>query len=169
MTSPNTSSSLSAANNNADYLLRRCWRIQDCHSCLHTSDPCSWCAVSSTCIPNETPVGILGPIWNPAVCPISDERWELRAKGLGCKVSTLTFLSVLVTILATITLACWIWAAVSIWAWSRRRWRKDRLGFQTVWEVVAQRLKRQWTGHRHGKTGDEANNEAQGEQTRLLA
>lgn len=168
MTSPNTSSSLSVANN-ADYLLRRCWRIQDCRSCLHTSDPCSWCAVSSTCIPNETPLGILGPIWNPGVCPISDERWELRAKGLGCKVSTLTFLSVLVAILATIAVACWIWAAVSIWAWSRRRWRKDRLGFQTVRAAVVQRLRRRWTRNRHGQRGENMSNEAQAEQTRLLA
>jgi len=38
-------SSLQSPSSNADFLLRRCWRLQDCSSCLTSTDPCSWCAI----------------------------------------------------------------------------------------------------------------------------
>lgn len=36
------------------------------------------------------------------VCPLKAERWELRTKALGCGCSTVTLLSVIVTVFATI-------------------------------------------------------------------
>ena len=168
MSAFNTSISASTTNN-ADYLLRRCWRIQDCYSCLHTSDPCSWCAVSSTCIANEAPIGLLAPIWKSNICPISDERWELRAKGLGCKVSTLTFLSVLAGILATIAIVVWLSIAVRIWTWLRRRWRKDHLGLYALRAVVERGWNELWTRSGQGKHNGVTNEQSEGEVTRLLA
>ena len=168
MNIPGTSSAVSAFSN-ADYLLRRCWRIQDCHSCLHTLDPCSWCAVSSTCIPNEAPIALLAPIWNPNVCPIGDERWELRAKGFGCKVSTITFLSVLVAILGAMAVALWIWAVVEIWAWCRKRWRKDRLGVGSPMAAARRIWKRDRKWGKSRKEADDMDIQDENEHTRLLA
>lgn len=167
MDAPDTSSLISASSN-ADYLLRRCWPIQDCYSCLKTSDPCSWCAVSSTCIPNEVPVAIFAPIWKAALCPQKEERWELRAKGTGCKVSTLTLLSFLVAIAGTAVVALSIWALFLLWAWSRRRWREDRLGLRSLKAVVQRVSSRPWAWHKKAKEGMH-NANAEGEQTRLLA
>ena len=168
MSASNESSAVSTSNN-ADYLLRRCWPIQDCYSCLHTSDPCSWCAVSSTCVANEAPIGLLAPIWKRDICPISDERWELRAKGLGCKVSTLTFLSVLAGILATITFILCLSLVVRTWVWLRKRWRKDRLGAHTLGVVAERGWKRLWARSSQGKHKGFTNERAEGEETRLLA
>lgn len=157
-----------STSNNADYLLRRCWRIQDCYSCLHTSDPCSWCAVSSTCVSNEAPIGLLAPIWKRDICPISDERWELRAKGLGCKVSTLTFLSVLAGILATIAIVLCVSLAVRTWTWIRMRWKNDRLGLQYLWVLFERGWKRLWARSSQRKRKGFTNERAEGEETRLL-
>ena len=155
--------SLTSPSRNADYLLRRCWRIQDCHSCLHTSDPCSWCTVSSTCIPNEVPIAIFAPIWKAAVCPLKEERWELRAKGTGCKVSTITLLSFIVAVAGTIIVAFSIWALFVLWAWSRRRWKEDRWGLRSL-EMAR---KRGWSRPR--SKGGMHNAEMETEHTRLLA
>lgn len=168
MSAFNESSSVSTSNN-ADYLLRRCWRLQDCYSCLHTFDPCSWCAVSSTCVANEAPIGLLAPIWKPNVCPISDERWELRAKGLGCKVSTFTFLSLLAGILATIAIVLWLSLVVRTWVWLRRRWRKDHLSLHTLRVLAERGWKRLWARSSQGKDKRFTNERAEGEDTRLLA
>ena len=167
MTIPNISSPVTILNN-ADFLLRRCWRIQDCHSCLDTSDPCSWCAVSSTCISNEAPIGLLAPISKSNVCPISDERWELRAKGLGCKVSTLTFLSVMISVVTTVAVALWIWAIVTILARARWRWRKDRLGFQSITTAAKRTWKRVANWRKNEKLKNASNSQDERERTRLL-
>ena len=167
MNAPNASS-LTSPSSNADYLLRRCWRFQDCHSCLRTSDPCSWCAVSSTCIPNEVPVAVFAPIWEAAVCPLKEERWELRAKGTGCRVSTVTLLGLLVAIAGTAIVALSIWALFHVWAWSRRRWRKDRLGLRSLKAVVKRVWSGPWAWHKTAKENMH-NTEAESEQTRLLA
>ena len=156
------------SSNNADYLLARCWRIQDCYSCLHTSDPCSWCAVSSTCVSNEAPIGLLAPIWNPKICPIHDERWELRAKGLGCKVSTLTFLSVLISVLATVVVVLWLWAARKVWIWLPWRWRKDRLGYWDLRARLGEAWTRFWTWGNNAQRKDLSESQDEGEHTRLL-
>ena len=76
-----------------------CWSIQNCHSCTHSKHGCGWCPYSSTCVPTSN---LLKPISDADVCPLREERWELRTKALGCGCSTTTLLSILVTIFATI-------------------------------------------------------------------
>ncbi|KAJ5634024.1 hypothetical protein N7528_001866 [Penicillium herquei] len=61
--------------------------------------------MSSTCVLNAARVPILAPIGSDHICPLgSKERWELRARPLGCNVSTLTALSTTVAILSTLAL-----------------------------------------------------------------
>ena len=167
MSDLNKSFSVSTSNN-ADYLLRRCWRIQDCYSCLHTSDPCSWCAVSSACVANEASIALLAPIWERNICPISDERWELRAKGLGCKISTVTFLSVLAGVLATIAIVLWLSLASRTWVRLRKRWRKDCLGLHNLRVVAEWGWKRLWARSSQRKQKGVVNEEREGEEARLL-
>ena len=104
-----------------DLLLPHCWRLQDCTSCITTKYHCGWCATSSVCVPNPVTWPILAPIWNPNVCPTRDERWELRGNELGCKVSTTTFLSVVVAVFATLGLLLLGWLLKLAWAWGRTR------------------------------------------------
>ncbi|KAF7906068.1 hypothetical protein EAF00_000347 [Botryotinia globosa] len=100
MMDTNTSSKFDE-NQTSDDLLNRCWGHQDCWDCLSVG-PCSWCAVSSTCVPNTSPMKILAPIFSSNICPLWSERWELRAKPLGCHVSTITFLTFLGSIYGTL-------------------------------------------------------------------
>lgn len=88
-------------NESSDDLLYKCWGHQDCWDCLSIG-PCSWCPVSSTCVPNVTPMQILAPILNSDICPLWSERWELRARPFGCHVSTITFLTFLGSIYGTL-------------------------------------------------------------------
>ncbi|KAK5694886.1 hypothetical protein LTR97_009477 [Elasticomyces elasticus] len=76
-----------------------CWKIQDCGSCTHSKDGCGWCPYSSTCVPTTN---LLKPLSDANICPLKSERFELRTKALGCGCSTTTFLSVFVTVFATI-------------------------------------------------------------------
>ncbi|QGA15370.1 hypothetical protein EYB26_003027 [Talaromyces marneffei] len=82
--------------------LFRCWIRQSCDDCISMRDDldCSWCPFSSTCVPNPTDkYPLLAPIDYPDICPLgAKERWELRARGLGCNVSTRNFLSVVVAV-----------------------------------------------------------------------
>lgn len=61
---------------------------------------------SSTCVPNPSEkYPLLAPIDHPDICPLgSKERWELRARGLGCNVSTRNFLSVVVAVISSFVL-----------------------------------------------------------------
>lgn len=120
-----------------DDLLRRCWRKQDCSSCLSERGPCGWCPTvcallswrearvdeiqSSTCVPNR--IGILEPVIQDSdlVCPLWSEGWELRSRSLGCHVSTITLLTCITTVFVTIcamgmTLA---WYRVGLYARGR--------------------------------------------------
>src|SRR5947207_9909481 len=45
----------------ADVFLR-CWRLPNCDACLGSQHPCSWCALSQTCVPNAHSFPILAPI-----------------------------------------------------------------------------------------------------------
>lgn len=61
---------------------------------------------SSTCVPNPSAkYPLLAPIDYPNICPMgAKERWELRARGLGCNVSTRNFLSVSVAVVSSFAL-----------------------------------------------------------------
>ena len=115
-----------------DLLLPHCWRIQDCSSCLNTNYHCSWCPSSSACVPNPVTWPLLAPIWKLDICPSRDERWELRGNELGCKVSTTTFLSVVVAVFSTVTLLILGWLLTLGWAWSRKRWNRWYMWWKEV-------------------------------------
>ncbi|GFN19017.1 metallopeptidase Mip1 [Aspergillus tubingensis] len=107
----NTSSFTSTSTDPLFYL---CWRRQSCNTCLKGDVPCSWCAVSSTCVPNPSLLPILSPLHSSQICPLgSKERWELRAIPFGCHVSTTTFLTGVVGVLGTLAVLGLI--ALGVW------------------------------------------------------
>ena len=115
-------------------LLLHCWRLSTCDSCLSPKNhyPCSWCAVSSTCVPNTLTIphtsirlGILAPLRSESICPLSwRERWELRAKRFSCRCSTMTLMSVVVAVLSTLLGVLLLWALGKLIKGGMRRWRK---------------------------------------------
>ncbi|KAJ5767187.1 uncharacterized protein N7511_004803 [Penicillium nucicola] len=118
----NSSSPLTTAD---DALFHVCWRRQSCLNCLAGDVPCSWCAISSTCVPNTARIPILAPIGSETICPLgSKERWELRALPLGCHASTLTVLSVLIAILGTGAVGGVVLGVVWLVQRVRRHWKE---------------------------------------------
>jgi hypothetical protein len=87
-----------------------CWRVQDCHSCTHSSHGCGWCPFSQTCVPTAN---LLKPVTDAHVCPLDSERFELRTKALGCGCSTTTLLSVIVTVFATMVALALLYGIVA--------------------------------------------------------
>lgn len=79
--------------------LTACWGIQNCERCIKDNHGCGWCPSSLSCIPASS---LLEPITNKYICPLENERFELRTRVLGCGCSTTTLLSIIVTIFATI-------------------------------------------------------------------
>jgi hypothetical protein len=62
---------------------------------------------SSTCLPLpddrlSRAFPLLSPIRYSSICALGSERFELRTIGLGCQVSTITFLTSVVTIFSTL-------------------------------------------------------------------
>ena len=110
-----------------DFLLD-CWPHFSCESCLSSPYPCSWCAVSSTCVPNTLmphPFAILSPLKTESICPLSwRERWELRAKPFSCRCSTMTLMSVVVAVLATLMWVLLVHLLTMFTRWSVRRWKR---------------------------------------------
>lgn len=97
---------------------------------------------SSTCVPNPNTFPILAPINSSTICPLGDkERWELRATPFGCDVSTITFLTAVVTIISTLLVVGLVFMAV--WAWKRvmgwyqegkfAEWRDGVFGTRSSW------------------------------------
>jgi len=117
-----------------------CWVKPDCPQCLSPSNqyPCSWCAVSQTCVPNTIygyPFGILSPIKSSEICPLAwRERWEMRARPFSCRCSSMTFISVVVAVLATLVGLFLILEAFRLGIWMGRKWRGRREGW---WRIGA--------------------------------
>ncbi|KAF2800425.1 hypothetical protein K505DRAFT_345250 [Melanomma pulvis-pyrius CBS 109.77] len=87
--------------------LEKCWGYMDCGECHRSDGFCGWCAISSTCLPLPMdPLSRAFPLLSPMrykfICAMGPERFELRTSGLGCQVSTITFLTSIVTIFCTI-------------------------------------------------------------------
>ncbi|KAL5086163.1 hypothetical protein Trisim1_009650 [Trichoderma cf. simile WF8] len=101
--------SFSAAEN-ADEHFQRCWVEQGCGGCLN-SKGCSWCPYTWSCVPNEYTIPVLAPAGGN-ICPHPDERWEVRTRPLGCKVSSGTALAVVIAVLSTLAAVLVIVAAV---------------------------------------------------------
>lgn len=52
-------------------------------------------------MPNSHTLPLLAPAFQPGVCPHPLERWELRTRPFGCRVSSTTSLAVLAAVAAT--------------------------------------------------------------------
>jgi hypothetical protein len=70
---------------------------------------------SSTCLPLPTdPLSrafpLLSPIRYKSICALGSERFELRTLGLGCQVSTITFLTSVITIFSTLVGVLVLWS-----------------------------------------------------------
>lgn len=76
-----------------------CWGHLTCDRCLNDANGCGWCPSSWACVPATN---LLDPIRNEDICPLWNDRFELRTRTLGCGCSTTTLLSIVVTIFATI-------------------------------------------------------------------
>ncbi|KIW31349.1 uncharacterized protein PV07_03006 [Cladophialophora immunda] len=119
-------------------LFFHCWIRPHCPACLSASNPypCSWCATSQTCVPNTIypyPFGILSPLQSAEICPLAwRERWELRARPFSCRCSSMTFVSVVVAVLATLVGLSLIWTAVRLGRWAGRKWRGRKQGWWRV-------------------------------------
>ncbi|KAJ5950907.1 uncharacterized protein N7479_009320 [Penicillium vulpinum] len=107
----------------SDPLFHVCWGRQLCSSCLIDDVSCSWCAISSTCVPNPSRFPIFAPFGSATICPLgSKKRWELRAPPFGCHASTLTVMSVTGAVLATVALGAVGVGLVWLIRWTR--WRR---------------------------------------------
>ncbi|KAI1078267.1 hypothetical protein F5B20DRAFT_234379 [Whalleya microplaca] len=128
-----------------DAHLLRCWAIQNCQGCLEQTD-CSWCPFSWTCNPNPSPqplIPLLAPAFHENICPHWAERWELRARPLGCQVSTITALTAVVSVAGTLVLGLLVWGAVWGGRWVGRRFGVGGKGLGWWRRGLRVRL---WTG-----------------------
>lgn len=116
-------------------LFFHCWIRSSCPSCLSPSNPypCSWCETSQACVPNTIfsyPFGILSPIKSEDICPLRwRERWEMRARPFSCRCSSMTFVSVVVAVAATLLGVLLIWLSVVFGRWVGRKWRARKPGW----------------------------------------
>jgi hypothetical protein len=77
-------------------------------------------------VPNPARLPIIAPINNAEICPLgSKERWELRALPFGCNVSTLTFLSVVGTVVGMVVLVGMGVSGFYLVRSVRRRWKES--------------------------------------------
>lgn len=107
--------------------------------------------MSNTCLPLPlTPfaraIPLLSPIAHPNICAFSSERFELRTSGLGCGVSTITFLTCIVTIFSTILAIILGWLSVKLGIWMKAAWKTRRGG----WVVYGDGSGEVWVRRREG-------------------
>ena len=102
------------------------------------------------------------------ICATGPERFELRTSGLGCQVSTITFLTSLVTIFCTlfgvVVLYCLVKLIEGIVFASRARkggWAVHEDGSQGVWVRSAEPWGRWWR-RVNGRLGDDEVREVDG-------
>jgi Plexin repeat len=126
-----------------DELLMNCWPMNDCRTCLSSKYACGWCPTSSSCIPNSYRIPILAPAYDPGICPHWVERWDLRAKPLGCNVSTITFLTSVVSIASTLLFVVILWLSIKSGIWLRNNWRRQQYGW---WNAASWRggARKEW-------------------------
>lgn len=113
---------------------------------------------SSTCLPLpldpfSSTFPLLSPLAHKFICATGPERFELRTKGLGCQVSTITFLTSLVTIGCTLFGVVVLYGVVLgvrnlrrvVWGW-RGGWEVYGDGREGVW--VRRKGWRRWVSRR---------------------
>ncbi|KAF1833965.1 hypothetical protein BDW02DRAFT_499367 [Decorospora gaudefroyi] len=114
--------------------LRKCWGFDDCGDCQRADGHCGWCAISSTCLPLPIdPLSrafpLLTPIRYKSICALRSERFELRTSGLGCQVSTITFLTSIVTIFCTLFGVLVLYSLAKCVKWAGRGIRGSKGGY----------------------------------------
>ncbi|KAF2465219.1 uncharacterized protein BDR25DRAFT_270741 [Lindgomyces ingoldianus] len=114
--------------------LELCWGYQDCGDCHRSNGSCGWCAISSTCLPLPLdPLSLAFPLLSPLrykfICALGPERFELRTSGLGCQVSTITFLTSIVTIFCTIAGFIILYGLIKVIEWVRNAWKAGKGGW----------------------------------------
>jgi hypothetical protein len=125
-----------------------CWIQSNCPQCLSPSNqyPCSWCAVSQACVPNTIygyPFGILSPLKSADICPLAwRERWEMRARPFSCRCSSMTLVSVVVAVLATLIGVLLIFGGIKLGIWIGRKWKGRKEGWWRVGSWAPQWLRK---------------------------
>ncbi|KAF2801737.1 uncharacterized protein BDZ99DRAFT_512808 [Mytilinidion resinicola] len=114
--------------------LEHCWGILDCGDCHRSQHHCGWCPISGTCLPLPlNPLArafpLLSPISHHHICALGAERFELRTAGLGCQVSTITFLTSIVTILITLAVLLGSWLLIRLGRWGIGVWKRAKGGW----------------------------------------
>ncbi|TVY30381.1 hypothetical protein LHYA1_G000463 [Lachnellula hyalina] len=99
---------------------------------------------SSTCVPNTSKIPILAPIHNPDICPLWSERWELRTRPLGCHVSTITFLTCIISVLATFLAVGAAVVGFKVGWRIQANWKTRSEGWWKVWSLYRPGWWRGW-------------------------
>lgn len=100
-------------------------------------------AQTSSCVPNPSKIHILAPVFNPGICPSRSERWELRTRGLGCQVSTITFFTCIISVCSTLVFIGLV--AIGIIGIRRfKRWRSQNSDWWEVWRLYRPGWCRGW-------------------------
>jgi hypothetical protein len=94
-----------------------------------------------TCIPNLSKIHILAPITNADICPLWSERWEVRTRGLGCHVSTITLLTCVVSVVSTFLVMGLVVLGFRIGRWVGKKWKGRQ---QEWWKVYRWEAWRFW-------------------------
>ncbi|KAK9467051.1 hypothetical protein V1512DRAFT_261815 [Lipomyces arxii] len=83
---------------NPDNYMNACMAHTSCYSCVMATPrtPCGWCPYSQVCVPDPSN-GLLASIRDSSICPFPSERYEFRARALGCAVSSVTLWSTVVS------------------------------------------------------------------------
>ncbi|KAK9374353.1 uncharacterized protein V1513DRAFT_446138 [Lipomyces chichibuensis] len=106
---------------NPDSYMRECLQYStNCQACIsaRTSQQCGWCPFSQVCVPDPGHLGILAAIRDRDICPFSSERYEFRARALGCSVSSITLWSTVISFVVAILFVLIVAAATT---WLARR------------------------------------------------
>lgn len=133
-------------------LLPTCWPLNECSQCL-TQGLCSWCPMVSglrppslrsanmvaktfACVPNTHRVPVLAPFFDPEICPLWSERYELRTLPTGCNVSTITFLTGVISAMSTLVAVGLVVASMLATRAVNRRWRARTAGWWRIWRKM---------------------------------
>jgi len=108
--------------------LMDCTQFDTCGSCLKSKKSCGWCPYSGLCVPLSRYETLLSPIRNDNICPMPRERYELRTQTLGCNCSTTTFLTAIITCLATLAGLVILYGLVKAIKWMTVLMRTDKYG-----------------------------------------
>ena len=115
---------------------------------------------------NSTSHPLFAPRPYGSICPVYDDRWDLRTSALGCTYSTLTVVAMAVSVLLTLVGVIMVWlgaralkmvmAGVGGWWTELRkegvelRFASGKASLERAWLGEAESL---WWGFKHWKVG----------------